>query len=99
MRQIVYIFVFLLTTILYSHTFAKDIAGMPEYVKPPEVQYNNIMNNFKRNAHCKISPTSKVLLAIPQDRDFEKKYVVDDEEILRQQCKKGVMTDIYIQNA
>jgi len=97
-KTVLYVCVFLTNIVLCLYTHAMNKSVIPDFARPPESQYNSIMNNFKRNAHCKISPTSKVLLAVPQDRDFEKKYVVDDEEILRLQCEKWVMMDIYIQN-
>jgi len=63
----------------------------------PELETQMHRDNFRNNASCKISPLTKVLLSIPQDRDFEKKYIIDDDELLRVQCHRDVVMDVYLQ--
>gem|GEM_PF-5432123 len=45
--------------------------------------YKTVLNT---ETDCKISPNIKILLAIPQDKDFEKKYITEYESVLREQC-------------
>jgi len=54
-------------------------------------------DNVRKNAACKILPLAKILLSIPQDRDFEKKYISDDDELLAVQCRRDVVMDVYLQ--
>jgi|GEM_PF-3357409 len=61
------------------HTFA---------IPSSDAMYDVYKEDFRKNAQCKIPPLAKVLIALPQDRDYEKKYITDDEQILRLQCKK-----------
>jgi len=65
---------------------------------PPNWMHNLMKQNFQDNAYCKISPHSQVLLSIPHDKDFEKKYITDDEEQLRIQCEKAIKMDMFLRN-
>jgi|GEM_PF-1938301 len=53
---------------------------------PPNMINNLVRSFFDDEAYCKLTPNIKVLLSIPQDRDFEKKYITEYEEVLRRQC-------------
>jgi len=57
--------------------------------------YKTVLNT---ETDCKISPNIKILLAIPQDKDFEKKYITEYESVLREQCHEWVVMDVFLQN-
>jgi len=68
---------------LHVHAFATEEYQPPKSSAP---------------AFCTISPDIKILLSIPQDRDYEKKYNTEYEEVFRDQCNQWVVMDVYVQN-
>jgi len=64
----------------------------------PETIRNQHVSHIKSQAQCKLSPSTRIILSMPQDRDFYKKIIIDDEEILRLQCKKWIPIHIYLEN-
>gem|GEM_PF-7072959 len=88
MYRYVLIICLFFTPLFLSEIFAMEIPS----------RYDTFMKNYEKNAYCKISPNIKMLFTIPQDRDFDKKYIIDDKELLNIQCKRDIQMNVFLQN-
>jgi len=83
------------------------------FMQPSEYELLNFMNtsergidifdtnwyifNFHKNAFCKISPHTKVLLSVPKNLKYEEQYTPDNDKVFYRQCEAWVDMDVYLQ--